>query len=544
MSDLRILAVIPACEGAAALPNKNMRIVHGKPMVYYAVRNAQKSAYITDIIVTSNSPEILSLGKQMGVMIRNRDPKLSNQTVALDAVVNDVFNQLNIKDYDMVVTMQSISPILKTSTLDSAFKKMINGGYDTMISVVNKAQFYWTEENGVSEPLQQERMNRHLLPPFYKETGAFLITKSEFIREDSRLGNNVGLFELDDEEGLDVNTFGDLYQANKIMERKQTAIYVNGNDKIGLGHVSRVQQVADDLYTRPDIYFDKNQTDPSAFGNSPYKLIGVDGYMGFVQAIKEKHYDIIINDVLSTDKEYMQPLRNAAPSSKIINFEDEGEGADFADVVINALYETAKNKNVKFGSRYYILPKLFLIYSPIEIRESVKNVLVTFGGADPCGYTEQVLEVLSEGLFDDVHFYVVLGRAKQNVNELMNSEHKDNVTFLYNIDNMAEIMSKCDLAITSRGRTCFELAALGIPSISIAQNEREERHDFASEANGFSYIGLKPDTSVLKNEMSALINMDISDRLELQRKMLSRNLRDGRKNVTELITNFDEESVK
>lgn len=536
MDNKRILAVIPACEGAAALPNKNMRIVHGKPMVYYAVRNAQKSAFITDIIVTSNSPEILSLGKQMGVLIRNRDPRLSNQTVALDAVVHDVFNQLNIQDYDMVVTMQSISPLLKTTTLDSAFRKMIDGGYDTMISVVNKAQFYWTDDNGEATPLQQERMNRHCLPPFYKETGAFLITRSEFIREDSRLGPNVGLYELDDEEGLDVNTFGDLYQADKIMERKQTAIYVNGNDQIGLGHVSRVLQVADDLYTRPDIYYDQNQTVPAAFGASPYKLIPVDGCGGFVQAISEKHYDIIINDVLSTEKEYMEPLRTAAPKAKIINFEDEGEGAEYADVVINALYETAKSRNVKFGSRYYILPKLFLIYSPIEIKEKVTDVLVTFGGADPCCYTEQVMEILSDGSFDDVHFHIVLGRAKQNAQELIGSEHGENVTFLYNIDNMAEVMSKCDIAVTSRGRTCFELAALGIPSISIAQNDREERHDFACTENGFSYLGMKPDISKVRNEMNRMIRMEKDRRQEMQTRMLIHDLRHGRNNISELIT--------
>ena len=74
MSNKRVLAVIPACEGAAALPNKNMRIVHGKPMVYYAVRNAQKSRFITDIIVTSPSENmkfdrkflyLLSKGRKM-----------------------------------------------------------------------------------------------------------------------------------------------------------------------------------------------------------------------------------------------------------------------------------------------------------------------------------------------------------------------------------------------------------------------------------------------------------------------------------------------
>ena len=42
--------------------------------------------------------------------------------------------------------------------------------------------------------------------------------------------------------------------------------------------------------------------------------------------------------------------------------------------------------------------------------------------------------------------------------------------------NMPELMSSCDIAITSRGRTGYELALLGIPSIAMAQNQREEKH--------------------------------------------------------------------
>ncbi|EYA68652.1 cytidylyltransferase -containing domain protein, partial [Bacteroides fragilis str. S24L15] len=41
-------------------------------------------------------------------------------------------------------------------------------------------------------------------------------------------------------------------------------------------------------------------------------------------------------------------------------------------------------------------------------------------------------------------------------------------------------MSKCDIGITSRGRTGYELAVLGIPTIAMAQNEREEKHGFVN----------------------------------------------------------------
>ena len=42
---MRILAVIPACEGSVSLPNKNLRVINGKPLIYYVIRNARNSRY-------------------------------------------------------------------------------------------------------------------------------------------------------------------------------------------------------------------------------------------------------------------------------------------------------------------------------------------------------------------------------------------------------------------------------------------------------------------------------------------------------------------
>ena len=214
---MKILAVIPACEGSKVFPNKNIRVVNGKPLIYYVINNAKNSKFIDDVIVTTNSSEIIGIAKQMGVMTKLRDDKLCNPNTSLDMVVNDVFNSISISEYDYIVTMQSIAPTLKTNTLDKAIEECIINNYDTVISVVSKQKFCWNVMNNNPLPLYQKRVNRSLLQPFYVETGGFLITKSCFVTNESRLGKTIKLFELPESEAVDVYCFGDLKQVENIL---------------------------------------------------------------------------------------------------------------------------------------------------------------------------------------------------------------------------------------------------------------------------------------------------------------------------------------
>lgn len=535
---MKILAVIPVCEGSQSLPNKNLRLISGKPMIYYAINNARKSELVTDIIVTTNSDEIITIAKQMGVMVKKRSSALSSPHISLDKVVFDVRDTIDFSKYNYIITMQSISPILKAATLDDAIKSCITQNLDTMISVVNRAQYYWSKgNNGKYNPLINQRMNKHQLPPFYMETGGFLITKPRCIKPDTRIGEKCGLYELDSDEALDVLTFGDLKQADNILGRKSVAFYVNGNNTRGLGHIYRVLQLADEFFTKPDIYFDSAQTEANFFGQTTYNVVPVDGIDGLINVLEKKGCDILINDILSTDAEYMKRLKKAFSKMKIVNFEDEGSGARYADIVFNALYEESGSANVKAGADYYIVPKQFLLCEPIEISKRVKNVLVTFGGADPMNYTDIVLEIAKKEKYKKIHFTFVIGKAKKNFETLLKS-NGGNIEMLYDIANMPEVMSRCDAALSARGRTGYELAVLGIPTISIAQNDREERHNFMSNKNGYLYIGYAPNNKLLEQTMDKLLFSDRSERMEMQRKMLSHDLRSGRKHIMNIIDNL------
>ena len=529
---MKILAVIPARAGSKGIPNKNIRIISGHPLIYYSIKNALASEFITDIIISTDSSEVKIIANQMGVDVRWRDQALCGDEVTLDAVVADAV----IGDcWDYIITMQPTSPTLRVSTLDAAIKYTIDNDLDTVISAINAPHLSWTEKEGRKVPNYTERLNRQYLPPCYMETGAFMISKASAVTPATRIGIKVDVYEVPEDESQDVDTFEDLCSVAATLDRQKVAIYVNGNNKRGIGHIYRALELADEFYVKPDIYYDINQTDSKIFGKTTHKLLPVNGIAELFDKCKQNDYTIFINDILTTSIDYMIGLRSVLPHAKVINFEDDGEGIIKADLVFNALFYENEYPQVYTGEKYYISGKTFMFYNPIYINDRVKRVFISFGGADPQNYSDRLLGMISQSEYQDYEFIVVLGRAKNNVDALMEFNKFSNIEVYYDVSNMPELMTSCDIAITSRGRTGYELAILGIPSISMAQNQREEKHGFVCNENGFTYIGLNPADEIIEGNLKMYLSMSRETRLQFQNKLLSHDLRGGRKRVMNLI---------
>ena len=116
-----VLAVIPARGGSKGIPRKNVRLMHGKPLIYYSIQNALACSYIDDVVVSSDDEEILSIAAMYGAIAMNRNSALAQDAVTLDPVIYDAvlrMEQETGKTYDVVVTLQATSPLLTVETLD------------------------------------------------------------------------------------------------------------------------------------------------------------------------------------------------------------------------------------------------------------------------------------------------------------------------------------------------------------------------------------------------------------------------------------------
>lgn len=528
---MKIVAIIPARGGSKGVPNKNIRMLAGHPLIYYSINNALKSKYIDEVIVSTDSEEIASVSRNLGAKIHFRDESLARDNVSLSPVIYDAIRDI---ETDFIVTMQATSPCLTVETLDKAIETAINSEYDTIISVCNHPNLAWRRQDEQFTPEYEARLNRQQLPGRYVETGAFFISKASAVTKDSHIGKNCSCFEIPETEAIDIDDFSDILLAEYFLRREKIAIFVNGNLEMGLGHIYRSFDIADSLYVKPDIYYLKGITETEAFGDTTHNLIQIKDLEEFYQKIKENKYTTLITDNLDTELEYMKSVREMLPKAKLINFEDKNEGHGLADHTINSFFDTKKYIGTLNGSKYYFARKAYLSFKPINIREKVEDVLILFGGADPQNYTEKLLKIISASKYDKIHFRIIVGRSNA---EFKNSKAKtnSNIEIIYNTKILPELIQKSDIAISSCGNTAYEFALLGIPTIAIAENLREEDHEFIRATNGFNYLGINPDEKTIERELDKFINLSQEERQNIHNKQLSTDLISGRERILRII---------
>ena len=82
---------IIAREGSKRVTRKNLRLLNNKPMVSYSIEAALDSQLIKkeNIFLNTECPEIAEIGRNLGVSIYDRNPRLAQDEIVLDELTYD-----------------------------------------------------------------------------------------------------------------------------------------------------------------------------------------------------------------------------------------------------------------------------------------------------------------------------------------------------------------------------------------------------------------------------------------------------------------------
>lgn len=119
----------------------------------------------------------------------------------------------------------------------------------------------------------------------------------------------------------------------------------------------------------------------------------------------------------------------------------------------------------------YIPVRPRFLEQPYQVRDRVREILITVGGGDPENITGRILESLWDPAYE---YHLVLGRYHPGSQALEREiSGKGNVALHRDVQDMAGLMARCDLAVTAGGTTVYELCALGLPFVcfSCAPNQ-------------------------------------------------------------------------
>jgi spore coat polysaccharide biosynthesis predicted glycosyltransferase SpsG len=411
---------------------------------------------------------------------------------------------------------------------------------ETVISAKDDTHLTWQKAGDEFVPNYVQRANRQYLTPVYRETGGFLITRASVIDEHNRIGKKVRLCLLSGGEDVDIDTYEDWQICEYYLRRKKILFVVTGNSEVGLGHVYNTLLLANDIL-RHQVEFLVDRDSRLACDKIAQKNYPV--YMqeqpNMVDEILVRSPHVVINDRLDTVPDDIVPLKNAGIA--VINFEDLGDGAKHADLVINAIYpEEEIQPRHYFGHRYFVLRDEFVYAEQPRLRERVANVLLTFGGVDPNNFTRKVLESIYGFCIESgIKITVVAGFGYRRFDTL---EPFAGIDVVRNAQNICEYMAQADVIFTSAGRTTYEAASLGVPCIVLAQNARETTHFFASDEHGFENLGLGaavPDGKILESFRHIVDSFHIRQHMSVLMKKA--DLKNGRARVNAMVNDVLEQ---
>ena len=211
------LCVIPARGGSKGVPRKNVRDVAGKPLIVWTIEQALAVGAL-DVLVSTDDEEIADVARAAGARVPwLRPAHLAEDATATEPVVRHAINEVTAERGrpEAVMLLQATSPVRHEGTLARALAQFASSGVDALVGVVEQAPFIWqagdppTAAYDVSARPRRQDLTEHTTR--YRETGSIYVTRTDvYEQHNNRLGGRIGLFVMEADEGMDIDTELDL----------------------------------------------------------------------------------------------------------------------------------------------------------------------------------------------------------------------------------------------------------------------------------------------------------------------------------------------
>lgn len=180
---MKTLVIIPARSGSKGLPDKNIKLLNGKPLIHYSIEVALKVFKAEDICVSTDSEKYKKIAEKTGIEVPFLRPeKISTDTSTSQEVILhclDFYKQKGIH-YDTVLLLQPTSPFRKkehiTQIISSYTKEL-----DMVVSVKeteSNPYYVLAEENeqGYLEKSKKGNFTRRQdCPKVYEYNGSMYV---------------------------------------------------------------------------------------------------------------------------------------------------------------------------------------------------------------------------------------------------------------------------------------------------------------------------------------------------------------------------------
>ena len=226
MYEREVLALIPARAGSKSVPDKNVRLLNGKPLMAYSIEHALRCPLIGRVIVSTDSKEYADIAREYGAEVPFLRPSEYAQDDSLDIeVFIHALNYLKQKENyapDIVVQLRPTYPVRNVKDIERMIT-MLDGDEEAdsvrcIVPAKEIAYKMWRKsDNKQIQPILRDiteayNMPRQKLPPvFYQNACIDVVRYDTIIKKHSMSGNKILGYEM--QHNFDIDTEDEFHRA-------------------------------------------------------------------------------------------------------------------------------------------------------------------------------------------------------------------------------------------------------------------------------------------------------------------------------------------
>jgi CMP-N-acetylneuraminic acid synthetase len=221
------IALIPARSGSKRLPNKNIKLLHGRPLLSYSINSAITSGLFTEVIVSTDSEEIAEIAKDYGASVPMLRPSEYAQDLSCDIDwVNHALEflvQNSLMKVEYIAILRPTSPLRKKLTMANALQSLADNSWADSLRAMQLTDKHpgkmWTLDNqnratpylvqSQDLPSTHDRPTQSLQKLWIQNASLEIVRLRTILETNSISGRSVLGFEMPGLEGFDINSIQD-----------------------------------------------------------------------------------------------------------------------------------------------------------------------------------------------------------------------------------------------------------------------------------------------------------------------------------------------
>jgi CMP-N,N'-diacetyllegionaminic acid synthase len=193
-----ILGVTLARGGSKAIKNKNITMINGYPLIYYTIREAKKSKYLTNYIVSTDNNLIKKISNKYGAETPfsrpkkySRDKSSSASALKHALIMSEKFYN---KKFQYVIELMNTNPLKTYRDINNVIKLIIKKKSDSVIAVnqlfdhhparIKKIEKGRLFDFSIKEKLESRRQD--LKPLAYIRSGSIYAMSRDYVLKEKR----------------------------------------------------------------------------------------------------------------------------------------------------------------------------------------------------------------------------------------------------------------------------------------------------------------------------------------------------------------------